>query len=72
MRYIIDRWEGDYGILENEQGEMEQILRKNLPPQAREGDVLSWDGGVYRIEEEETRVRRARVEEKMKRLWADQ
>ena len=71
MQYIIDRWEGDYAILETDGGEMIDVPRGQIPPDAREGDVLSCQGGLYRVEEEETRARRARIEEKMRRLWAD-
>jgi hypothetical protein len=41
-RYIIDRFEGgEWAVLEDEQAQTVRILRQRLPPEAREGDVLS-------------------------------
>ncbi len=36
---IIDRFEGEYAIVETSSGEM-RIPREDIPPAAREGDAL--------------------------------
>ncbi len=39
--YVIDRFEGeDWAILEDEHTASYRVPRRNLPPDAREGDVL--------------------------------
>ena len=40
MGFVIDRFEGEYAICENDSGETELIARDTLPEDAREGDIL--------------------------------
>lgn len=48
MKYIIDRFEGDKAILEDEQGETLAVPRNLVPKDASEGDCLTdTDDGVY-------------------------
>lgn len=58
MYVAIDRLEGGLAVLEDENGSLRTVERGLLPDGARAGDVLAFDGDVYRIDREETRRRR--------------
>ena len=65
--YIIDRFEGDFAVVEN--GDVfENIPRSVLPENASEGDVIVFDGEKWSVNTSETKLRRARIREKMNRL----
>ena len=69
MRWIIDRFEEDTAVLENpETLEMKDCPRAELPAGAKEGDVLTEDGGVLRLDRAETEVRAGRIRERFNRL----
>ena len=68
MRYIIDRMEGAYWILEAPNRTMHPVKKSLLPPDCREGDVLEEVGGTYRRDLEETERRRERLQKKMEKL----
>jgi hypothetical protein len=65
--YILDRFEGGFAVLENEQGKMSNVPLQDLPAGLREGDVLCEDSGVFTYDEKSTKDRA----EKIKRLIAD-
>lgn len=58
MYYAIDRFEGDYAVLEDDNGNTTPVRRTALPAGARQGDVLEWKQGQYTAAPEETRRRR--------------
>lgn len=58
--YIIDRFEGDFAVLELESKEHISVLSSTLYSGAKEGDVLVRQGEKYILSEVETRERRAR------------
>ena len=62
MQYIIDRFEGNFAILEAENGEYTGMERARLPREAGEGDVVVHELGAFR---------RARIRQKMKALWEE-
>lgn len=69
MRYIIDRFEGDFAVCETEDRQQLSVLKEELPPQVKEGSVLRVEDGVYRLDlcwEEE---HREKIREKMDRLF---
>ena len=68
MRYIIDRMEGDYWILEDPNRKMNPVKKSLLPPDCREGDVLEEEGGIYRRNPEETVRRKTRLAQKLEKL----
>jgi len=43
MIYIIDRFEGDIAVCENEDRECVDIHRKHLPENSREGSAIDID-----------------------------
>ena len=68
MRGIIDRFEGDFAVVELENGEMRNIKRELVPVEAKEGDVLNIIE-VISIDNEETEKRRKKIEELTEDMW---
>lgn len=69
MRYIIDRFEGEYALCETEQGDFINIERNRIPHNAREGDVLAECGNELIIDFEETEKRKEYVKKLADELW---
>ena len=69
MRYVIDRFEGRFAVLEAENGEFTGVERARLPDQAREGSVVVHSLGQFTLDEPATQARRARMREKLDALW---
>ena len=67
--YIIDRFEGNYAIVEDSNQQMKKILKSKLPKAAREGDCLKKEGGEYVLAEAETAKRRKDIEDLMSSLF---
>lgn len=65
---IIDRFEGDYAILEDNNNHYE-IKKSELPQGCREGDVIISQDGIYIIDEEQTRLRREAIQKLQRSLW---
>lgn len=62
MMYSIDRFEGIYAVCEDDGGEMTDILREEIPEDAREGDIIVSDEyGHFTVDREETRRRREHI-----------
>ena len=68
-KYIVDRFEDDFIVLEKESGGTTDIPRELLD--AKEGDVVIYDNGIYRIDKELTKKRKALMKEKMARLFSE-
>jgi len=66
MKVIIDRFEGQYAVVELDSGEFVDIPRAILPNLADEGDVISIE-----IDEEATDQKRKRIEGLMNQLRGD-
>lgn len=64
---IIDRLENNIAVLESD-GVMTEIERSLLPENAREGDIITENNGVWSVDVEATEKRRAEMRELMKRL----
>ena len=71
MRYIIDRIEGRFAILEGENGEISGVELNRLPPDVKEGDVLDHRIGQWSVDKEETENRRLQNRQKLHRLWEE-
>ena len=69
MRYSIDRFEGNFAILEAENGETIGVERARLPREAGEGALVAHVIGEFKVAAEATAARRARIREKMEALW---
>lgn len=66
MKIIIDRFEGDFAVLELQNKEMVNIPKVIIPPEAVEGDVISIE-----INREETVKRKNNIKNLMNDLWED-
>lgn len=69
MKYIVDRFEGNFVLCENDRGEFINIKRKKLPQNTKEGDVLVQKGDSFVIDIEETKKRKEYIEKLAKELW---
>jgi len=64
-RYTFVRFEGEYGVLEDEYGRLYDVRREELADDLREGDILQEYEGKFIVNEEET----AKQREKLKRIY---
>ena len=69
MFWSIDRFEGAFAVVEDDQRKTRQIERTLLPPEAKEGDVLKMSDGRYEIDREETERRRKVAIRLQDSLW---
>ena len=69
MKYIIDRFEGNFAVCEDEHGRMVNINRNKLPNTAAEGDILVPRLTRFIIDENETSKRKNSIQGLMKELW---
>ena len=66
-RYVLDRYEGEWAILEDEDGRMLKVARDTLP-QASEGEALEEADGQWRVDPERTERLRRQARERLARL----
>ncbi|RBP58207.1 DUF3006 family protein [Alkalibaculum bacchi] len=69
MKYIIDRFEGDYAVVEDENKLMMDIQLEDLPKEVQEGDVLVKIGDSYSVDLGETERRKKKIQELVDDLW---
>jgi len=69
MQHIIDRIEGDLAVCEREDGAREEIPLCQLPEGAREGSVLVLLDGVWALDPQAEKERRARLFAKQEGLF---
>lgn len=67
MRYIVDRFENEYAIVELDNGEFIDIPKKALPLDASEGSIIE----VTTLSDE-TNVRRTEMKKKMSSLFRNE
>lgn len=58
MTFYVDRLEGVFAVVQREDGVSGLIFRKELPEGIREGSVLIYEDGTYRLDEEKEKARR--------------
>jgi len=68
-KYVIDRIEGKYAILEKENGEMFEIFIENIEGNFNEGDILVKEGQSFKVNEEFTKLRKEKINNIMKNMW---
>jgi len=66
MKFTIDRFEGEFAVVELDDQTMENIPRRVLPPEVKEGDIIS-----VVIDEAGTQKRREHIKKLMDDVWAD-
>ncbi len=69
MSLIIDRFEGDFAVCEDDSGNMLQLERSKLPTGAKEGSVLCVEGDIISIDHGATAQRKEKIRKLMNRLW---
>lgn len=69
MKGIIDRFEGDYAVVEFEGRKMVDILRRDLPAGLKEGDVIRSTDGIYVFDELETELIKKETKTMFDKLW---
>ncbi|MFA5658187.1 MAG: DUF3006 domain-containing protein [Oscillospiraceae bacterium] len=65
---IVNRFEGDYAVCENEAGELTDIHKSKIPQNAREGSVLSFHGMQLVVDQAQTANRREKIVALRKKL----
>ena len=61
MLYSLDRFEGNWAVLVDEDGESRDVPRTQLPQEAAEGAMLRERDGVFISDEDVTAARRAEI-----------
>jgi len=64
IRVIIDRFEGDFAVVELIDKTTAVIPNKVLPSDSKEGDVIKIE-----IDREETKERKAAIDKLMEEVW---
>ena len=68
MKGIIDRFEGEYAVVELQDGKIINIDKKKLPIEAQEGTVIQISESIT-INKEETAKRKSEIEKLTEDLW---
>lgn len=68
-QYGVDRFEGDYAVLVDGDGRCLNVLRKELPSEIAEGDLVAFNDGEYRLLNEETVERKKEVSDLLDELF---
>ena len=71
MKYIIDHFEGDMAVCEDETGKTVDIKKSELPTNADVGNVVIFEKNQYSIDKKETNQRRKEIEDLMNEVWED-
>jgi exoribonuclease R len=66
MKYIIDRFEGNFAVVELKNKRLVNIPREAIPEKAKEGDVVRVE-----IDESETQRRKHEIDEMTKGMWIE-
>lgn len=69
MKWIVDRIEGHLAVCEKPDKSMENIELDQLPSGVKAGDVLTEKNGVFKIDSDETKQRKERINSLMKDMW---
>ena len=68
--YSVDRFEGEYAVLENRKtNETKNVKKDMLPENIKEGSILQYVNGKYTYNEELTKEENTRIQDKMNKLW---
>lgn len=67
-KWTLDRFEGDFAVLENEARETCTLPRHRLPRHTKTGAVLLFDGERFHLDANETAAAQQRIQNKFDRL----
>ena len=68
-KYIVDRFEENYAVIETKEQKMINVNKKDLPKDIKSGDVLVKKDGKYKILKEETEKRTNYIKKLTNDLW---
>lgn len=69
MKYIIDRIEKNIVVCENQETKgMENFKIEQFPNEIKEGDIVILENDKFKIDIEETKIKKQEIEELMKKL----
>jgi hypothetical protein len=71
VRGNIDRFEGEFAILEWEGRNIENIAKELLPSTAKEGDIIEFENDGYKVNLAETMKRKKELKQLSEGLWED-
>jgi len=66
----IERFTGAFALCEDGEGRRLTLSRARLPAEAREGDLLIWEGR-WRIDAAAAAERRRKISERQRRLFGE-
>ena len=66
MKYVIDRFEGEFAVVELENKKFVNVPLKAIPPRAKEGDII-----LTVIDNQGTKEQRKKIDNLMETLWVD-
>lgn len=69
--FSVDRFEEDYAVLVDENGNSLPVERSLLPFEAKEGSVLKLDDGEYFLDRKEESARRKRIVSLQNKLFKE-
>lgn len=67
--YTIDRFEGNYAVIEDSNQQIIKVEKSIIPKEAKEGDCLRKKANVYVIDIEATKQRTEKVRGLMSELF---
>jgi hypothetical protein len=70
-RYIIDHFEENYAVCEDEKGNIIDIEKAKIPKKAQEGDVLITSNGKLKVDKKATNKLREEIEKLMEDVFED-
>jgi len=70
MKGIIDRFEGDFVVVEIE-GDTKDFPKSIFPIEAKPGDIIVISDNLVKIKNEETAELRKEIEQLMEEVWED-
>lgn len=69
MEFVIDRFEGEFAVLEDENGGFQNIKKSLLPQNAKESDCVIFKDSKYTISKEKTESLKQEIDELMEDLF---
>lgn len=69
MFAVIDRFEGDFAVVQRDDGKILNIKKSLLPEKAREGDVIDLNKMI--VDERETLRRKAEIRKLAENIFED-
>lgn len=69
INFTIDRFETNFAVCEDDDRKMHYIEKSKLPAEAKEGDVLIYEDGVFVIDEEGTKTAKESIRKLMDEVF---